>query len=103
MAGPTPGIAPEMGRVARSEPRDSRQRSTSAREDASSVSITIRPNPTPMPATMPKSPLAGIGEVTLVRKDTMVVTAAKASGMRTDRSPMGTAELTGCPSFRCSR
>ena len=102
-AAPTPGMAPAMGRAGDSEPRDSRQRSSSARDAASSVSITIRPAATPTPATTPKSPLAGIGEDRLVRKDTMVVMAASERGMMTARNPRRAALLTFRPSLRCSR
>ena len=94
IAGPTPGMAPEIGRAGGSEPRPARQRSSSARDDESSVSMTTRPAPTPMPATTPKSPLAEIGEVRLVRKETMVVTAASERGMITDRSPRRAAAST---------
>ena len=102
-AGPTPGMAPETGFASGSRPRASRRPSISARAEASSDSITTRPAMTPTPATTPKSPLAGIGELRLVRKETTVVTAASESGMITARSPRRAATRAPCPSPRCSR
>ena len=52
----------------------------------SSVSITVSLAATPTPAAMPKSPSARMGEVKLVRNDTMVVTAASERGIMTDAS-----------------
>ena len=87
-------MAPEIRRAGGKEPRDSRHRSNSVRAVASSTSMTMRPTPTPTPATTPKSALAGIGDVRLVRKDTMVVMAASESGIMTARSPRRADVLT---------
>ena len=73
------------------------------RPAGTSVSITIRLNPTPSPATMPKSPITSIGENRVARKLAIVVTAASVSGTATLRSPVRTAWITGSPSTRCSR
>ena len=98
-AGPTPGIAPDTGRGKARGPRRSRQRSSRALEDANSVNITVRPKATPTPATTPKSTLAGMGDVRLVRNETMVVTAARVSGISTERRPRRTATRTSWPSI----
>ena len=52
---------------------------------------------------MPKSWLAGIGEVRLVRKLMIVVPAASPSGSMTPAKPFLAAARTGAPSARISR
>ena len=68
-----------------------------------SVSMTIRLNPTPSPATIPKSLITPIGENRVAKKLTIVVTAASVNGIVTCRSPVRTACTTGKPSILCSR
>ena len=98
-----PGSAAETGRGGASFPRDSRRRSMTVRAAGSSVSMTIRLNPTPSAATMPKSLTTEIGENRFARRLTIVVTAASTSGIVTFRNPVLTASTTEVPAVRCSR
>ena len=101
--GPTRGIA-SATRVGRFRvPLDSRRRSRIARAAGISVSITIRLMPTPSPATIPKSAIAGIGESSCANRLPIVVTAARESGTITIRMLARSASVTGRSPARCSR
>ena len=65
--------------------------------------MTIRLIPTPRAATMPKSPTTEMGENRFARRLTIVVTAARTSGIVTFPNPVLTASITDVPSVRCSR
>ena len=98
-----PGNALETDLGSPSVPRASRRRSIIVRPAGINVSITNKLSPTPNPATIPKSPMTPMGENRVAKKLTMVVTAAKSSGMVTRRSPRRIAGATAKPSRRSSR
>ena len=102
-AAPAPGIVSATGLAANAHPRAARLRSSTSRAAGTKVVITIHPDRTPIPATMPKSATGSNLLVRLVMKLTAVVPAASRTGTPENLTASPTATPGASPPGSSSR